>query len=46
VNRDIEVDVVLSHAYIVSIGPSEHDQRKVAKFHVSLPGWQADSHAP
>jgi len=36
VNRDIEVEVVLSHAYIVSIGSSEHDQRKVAKFHISV----------
>lgn len=37
VNRDIEVDIVLSHAYIASIDPSEHDHQKVVKFHVSYP---------
>jgi hypothetical protein len=37
VNRDIKVGVVLCHAYILSIGPSEHDQQKVAKNYISLP---------
>jgi molecular chaperone DnaK (HSP70) len=42
INRDIELDVSLRHAYILSAGPSANDQRRVAKFHVTL----ADREAP
>jgi actin-like ATPase involved in cell morphogenesis len=37
-NRNVEVTLVLQHAYVVSVGSSEHDQRKVGKFYASMPG--------